>query len=242
MVLRHGAGLQDVQRHIGGVGAQFGIVDAAGGESAGGDEAVGTGVERNARIGQRLRDSSGGGHDHVIRGGKDGVDLAHQGVGGGHDLIVGVAGLFHVSDALGVQVSLGLGNGGGGVGLGVGVEQADGLGLGLDGEDHVHDGLGVQRVGGAGDIVDVGQVSGGGVRDGGVDDRGLGGLAGSGHALGGQRGDGNDGIVAIGDDLGADLVQRGGVVLAIEILVLNGDALLGGLGVQLGLDGGADLI
>ena len=75
-----------------------------------------------------------------------------------------------------------------------------------------------------------------------IDDRGLGGLAGGGHALGGQRGDGNDGIVAIGDDLGADLVQRGGVVLAIEILVLNGDALLGGFGVQLGFDGGADLI
>ena len=50
----HGAGFQHVQRHIGGVGAQFGIVDAAGGESAGGDEAVGTGVERDARIGQRL--------------------------------------------------------------------------------------------------------------------------------------------------------------------------------------------
>ena len=102
--------------------------------------------------------------------------------------------------------------------------------------------MGVQRVGRAGDIVDVGQVCGGGVGDGRVDDRGLGGLGGGGHALGGQRRDGNDGVIAVGDDLCADLVQRCGVVLAVEVLVLDRDALLGGLGVQLFLNSHADLV
>ena len=109
------------------------------------------------------------------------------------------------------------------------VEQADGLDVGLNGEHHIHDGLGVQRVGRAGDIVDVGQVCGGGVGDGRVDDRGLGGLGGGGHALGGQRRDGNDGVIAVGDDL-------------CEVLVLDRDALLGGLGVQLFLNSHADLV
>ena len=242
VVLGHGAGLQHIQGHIGGVGAKLGVVDAAGSKSTGGNKAVRARVERDTGLGQRFGNGSGGSHDHVVGRGKDGVDLADQAVGSGHDLVIGVAGLFDVGDALGVEVSLGLRDRGGGVGLGVGVEQADGLGLGLDGEDHIHDGLGVQRVGSAGDVVDVGQVSGGGVRDGGVDDRGLGGFAGGGHALGGQRGDGDDGIVAVGNDLGADLVQRGGVVLAVEILVLDGDALLGGLGIKLGLNSGADLV
>ena len=105
-----------------------------------------------------------------------------------------------------------------GVGLRVGVEQADGLDVGLNGEHHIHDGLGVQCVGRAGDIVNVGQVCGGGVGDGRVDDRGLGGLGGGGHALGGQRRDGNDGVIAVGDDLCADLVQRCGVVLPLKSL------------------------
>ena len=91
-------------------------------------------------------------------------------------------------------------------------------------------------------VVDVGQVSGGGVADSRIDDRGLGGLGGGGHALGGQRRDGNDGVIAVGDDLCADLVQRCGVVLAVEVLVLDRDALLGGLGVQLFFNSHADLV
>ena len=54
MVLRHSAGLQNLQRHIGGVGAQLGIVDAAGGEGACRDKAVRAGIERDAALGQRL--------------------------------------------------------------------------------------------------------------------------------------------------------------------------------------------
>ena len=242
VVFRHGAGLEDIEGHVGGVGAKLGVVDAAGGERAGRDEAVRAGIEWDAALGQCLGDCGGSGHDDVIGRGKDGVDLPHHAGRGGHDLIVGVACLFDVGNALGIEVSLGFGNGGRGVGFRVGVEQADGLDVRLDGKHHIHDGLGVQRVGSAGDVVDIGQIRGGGVRDGGVDDRGLGALSSGGHALGSQRCNGDDGVVAVRDDLGADLVQRRGVVLAVEVLVLNGDALLGGLGVQLGLDGGADLV
>ena len=81
-----------------------------------------------------------------------------------------------------------------------------------------------------------------GSEDGGVDHRRLGGFAGRGHALGGQCGDGNDCIVAVRNHLGTDLVQGGGIVLAVEVLVLDGDALLGSLGVQFRLDGRADLV
>ena len=242
MVRGDNAGLKDVERHVGGVGAQLGVVDAAGCKRTCRDKAVRAGVERDAALGQRLGDSGGSGHDHVVRRGKDGIDLADHAGRGGHDLVVGVAGLFDVGNALGIQIRLGLGNRGRGVGLGVGVEQADGLDVGLNGEHHIHDGLGVQCVGRAGDIVDVGQVCGGGVGDGRVDDRGLGGLGGGGHALGGQRRDGNDGVIAVGDDLCADLVQRCGVVLAVEVLVLDRDALLGGLSAQLFLNSHADLV
>src|SRR5699024_6025848 len=80
-----------------------------------------------------------------------------------------------------------------------------------------------------------------GVRDGGVDDRRAAGFAGGGHTLGGQRGDGDDRIVPVGNDLGADLGESGGVVLAVEHLVFDGRA-CGGFGVQFRLDGGADLV
>ena len=236
------AAQQDVHGHVGGVGAKLGVVDAAGGERAGRDEAVRAGIEWDAALGQCLGDSGGSGHDDVIGRGKDGVDLAHHAGRGGHDLIVGVACLFDVGNALGIEVSLGFGNGGRGVGFRVGVEQADGLDVRLDGKHHIHDGLGVQRIGGAGHIVNVGQVGGSGVGDRRIDDRGLGGLAGGGHALGGQRSNGDDRIIPIRDDLRADLVQRCGVILAVEVLVLDCNALLGSLGVQLGLNRHADLI
>ena len=100
----------------------------------------------------------------------------------------------------------------------------------------------VQRIGSARDIVNIGQVGSGRVGDGRVDDGRLGGLAGGGHALGGQRRNGNDRVVPVGDDLCADLVQRRGVVLAVEVLVLDCDALLSGFGVQLFFNGNADLV
>src|SRR5699024_10078603 len=119
---------------------------------------------------------------------------------------------------------------------------ADGLDVGLDGQHHIEDERRVERVRGAGDVVDAGEVGGFGVRDGGVDDRRAGGLAGGGHALGGQRRDGDNGVIPVRDDLGADLVEGGGVVLAVEVLVLDAHAEFGGFGVELRLDGSADLV
>ena len=94
----------------------------------------------------------------------------------------------------------------------------------------------------AGDIGDAGELSGLGVGDGGVDNGSLGLFGGNGGGDGGIGGDGDDHIDLIGHDLGADLVQHGGIVLAVVDFDLDLDALLGGEPFQLGLDAGADLI
>ena len=94
----------------------------------------------------------------------------------------------------------------------------------------------------ASEVCHIGQARGSGVGDGGVDDGHIGAVSGGDHALGGQGGDGDDGVIVIAHDLRADLAQDGGVILTVEILVLDGDALFGSQRVQLGFHGGADLV
>ena len=50
------------------------------------------------------------------------------------------------------------------------IQQADGVDVGVDGQDEVHDGVGVQGVGSAGDVRLGVKACGSGVGDGGVDD------------------------------------------------------------------------
>ena len=106
----------------------------------------------------------------------------------------------------------------------------------------IQDELGVQRVRSTSDIIQAGEVCSGRVADSGVHNRNLIFGAGIGHTLSCQGGNGHHRIISIGNHLGADLVQRGSVVLAVKIFVLNGNALFGGFGVQLCFHSGADLI
>ena len=236
----HRAALEDLQRHIGGVGTEVGVVHAAGREAPGRHEGVGAGVVGDASLGEDLAHGSGRVHDGVVGRGKDGIDLGgSEGVRGGEHLVGGVAGLFHILDALAVEIGLGVGDGGGGVRLGVGVQQADGLDVGVRGEDHVHDGVGVERVARAGDVVKPGQTGRLRVGDRGIDD-GDAAVGSVRHALGCQRTDGDDRVIPAAHDLRADLVEDGAIVLSVEVLIGDGHAL--GRGVKLGLNGVADLI
>ena len=70
----------------------------------------------------------------------------------------------------------------------------------------------------------------------------LGAVGGGDHALGSQSGDGDDEVNAVAYHLRADLVQDGCVILAVELLNVDLDALSLGQLLKLGDDGGADLI
>ena len=230
-----------IHNHVGGVSAQFGVVHAAGGKGAVAHEGVCAGVVGHTRLDQALGDGQLGVHHPVVGGGEDGVHLIQHVVGGGHDLIGGVAGAFHVLHALGIQICLGVLNGLLAVVLGQAVQQADGLNVRVLGKHHVQDEIGVQGIGGTGHVLG-GQAGGLRVRNSGIHHGDVGALGGVLHALGGQRGNGHHRIVAVAHHLRADLVQRGGIVLAVELGVLNGHAQLGGLCVQLGLGSLADLV
>ena len=112
------------------------------------------------------------------------------------------------------------------------------------GEDQVHDGLGVQRVGGAGDVGQPVEAGAHRVGDSRVDDRDVGILHGGQH--GGSRGGSHrhDDVHIVGHEVGADLVQVGLVRLRVGIVVgvIEGDAALGPGLVQTGLQRGDDLV
>ena len=188
----------------------------------------------DARLSQDGGNGQLGGLDGVVGGGEHRVHLAQHGVDGGNDLVGGGARLLQIGDALLVQIGLGLLNGGGAVHLGGGVQQAHRLDVRVGRQHHVQQQLYVQRVAGAGDIVDAGEVGHLRVADGAVDHRGLALLRHGHHLLGGQGAD--------GQNLSADLRQRRGVVVAVEVLIADGETQLRRLGIQLGKDGVPDLV
>ena len=196
----------------------------------------------DASIRQGGGDGQLSGLDHVVGGGEHCVHLARHGADGGDDLVRGVPCLFQIADSLAVQVRLGVLDGGSAVHLRGGVEQAHRLDVGVLGQHHIQQQLHVQCVAGPGDIGDAGELGYLRIADGAVHHRGLGGLRRGYHLLGGGGADGDDDVIAVGDDLGADLGQGGGVVVAVKVLVVDGHVQLRLPGVQLGDDGVPDLI
>ena len=146
---------------VSGLGAEVGVVHAAGGVGAVADEGVRAGVVRDAVDGKVLSDGHFSGHDHVVGRGEHGVHTGgDERGGGGDDLVVGVRGLLDVLDALCVKVCLCVRDGLGGVRLIEGVEQADLGDVRVLSEHHIHDELGVERVARAGNVVDAGELGG----------------------------------------------------------------------------------
>lgn len=66
---RNRAAQQDVHSHVGGVGAELGVVDAAGGEGTVADKGVSPGIVGDAGLGQIVGNGQLGGHDNIVGGG-----------------------------------------------------------------------------------------------------------------------------------------------------------------------------
>ena len=202
----------------------------------------------NAGLGQGLVNGQLCGHYGVVGGGEHGVGLVgHDAADGQADLVGGGAVILLVGHALLIQVRLGVLDGGGGGVLALVIQQGDVLGVGVGGEDQVQDGVGVQIVGGAGDVGTgslqaLHQAGADGVRHGGKDHGDVGALGGGLHGHGHGGGYADHQVHLVGDEVGNDLVQHGGIGVAVIIADLKGDALLLADGSQLGFDVVHDLI
>ena len=161
----------------------------------------------DARLDQILINGQLGGSDDVVGGGEDGVHpFGDEGGDGGDHLFVGVGRPLHMFDPPAVQLLLGLGDGLGGVGLGQGVQQPHLLYVRVLGQHHVDDEAGVQRIAGAGHVVQSGEpgplrVGNSGKHHGDFSVFGAGG-----GDLGGGGGDGDDDVRLIGDGLVGQLL------------------------------------
>ena len=199
----------------------------------------------HAGLGEGLVDGQLRGHNGVVGGGEHGLDPgSHQGFGGHLHLGGGGAVLFNVLDALFVAESLGIGNGLRGGILAQVIQQADGVDLWVCGKDQIHDGGGVQGVGGAGHVLTAVKACSSGVGDGGVHHRDLSIFHSGQHGGGGGGGHSHDYVHAIGHQIGADLVQVAlvGLRVGVVISVVKGDALFLAQLVQTALHGCHDLV
>ena len=187
---------------------------------------------RDAGFGQGLVDGELGGHDGVVGRGEDGVNsVGDQGVDGQHDLVDGGAVIVLVGDLLLIEEGLRLGDGGGGGVLAHVVEQGHAVGIGVGGEDELHDGGGVEAVGGAGDvgarlIHALDQAGGDRIGDGGEDHGDAVVLGGGLHAHGDRGRHADHQVDIVGDEVLDDLGHDVGVGIAVVIADLEGHALL----------------
>ena len=199
----------------------------------------------DARLDECLVDGQLCGHHGVVGGGEHGLDAGgDQGLGSHLHLGGGGAVLLNVLDAVGVAEGLCVCNGLGGGILTQVVQQADGVNVRVDGSDQLHDGLGVQCVGGAGDVLPAVKACSGGIGNGRVDNGDIGILHSSQHGCGGGGSHSHDHIHAVTYEVGTDLVQVGLVSLCICVVVgvVKGDALLFSDLIQTALDRLHDLI
>ena len=92
-------------------------------------------------------------HDGVVCRGEDSVHtVADQSFRCQHHLVNGGPGTLHIFDALLIEIGFGSCDGCGGRILSHIIEKADQISLGVGGKDQVHDGVGVQIVGGSGQV------------------------------------------------------------------------------------------
>ena len=199
----------------------------------------------DARLDEGLVDGQFCGHHGVVGGGEHGLDTgSDQGLGSHLHLGGGGAVLLNVLDAVGVTEGLCVCNGLGGGILTQVVQQADGVNVRVDGSDQLHDGLGVQCVGGAGDVLLAVKACSGGIGNGRVDNGDIGILHSSQHGCGGGGSHSHDHIHAVTYKVGTDLVQVGLVSLCICVVVgvVEGNALLSAQLIQTALHRFHDLV
>ena len=186
-----------------------------------------------------------GGHDGVVSGGEHGLDPGgYQCLGSHLHLGGGGAVLFHHHDAVLLAEGLGVRNGLGGGILTQVIQQTDGINAGVCRHDQVHDGVGVQGIGSAGDVLLAVKTGRDRVGDRRVDNRDVGILDRSQHGGGGGGSHGHDDVHVIGHKVGTDLVQVGLVGLRVGVVVgiIKGHALFLAHLIQTALNGGDDLV
>ena len=199
----------------------------------------------NACVDEGLIDGQLSSHNGVVGRGEDSLDTGgDEGFGRHLDFGGGGAVLLNVLDALCVAEGLCVSDGLRGGILAQVIQQADGVDVGVDGQNQVHDGVGVQGVGGTGDVRLSVETDGLRVGDGRVDDRDVGVFHSGQHGSGGRGSDSHDDVHAVGDEVCADLVQVGlvGLCVCVVVGVIEGDALLLAGLIQTALDGLDDLV
>ena len=145
---------EQLHYHIGGGLAQLDVIHAVAHKGTVQCKAVRTSEVHHACIGKGLIDGQLGGHHGVVGGGEHCLDTgSHKGLSSHLHLGGGGTVLFNVLDALAVAERLGIGDGWVEGILAQVVQQTDGVNVGVDGSDEVHNGLGVQGIGGAGDAL-----------------------------------------------------------------------------------------
>ena len=183
----------------------------------------------HACLGKGLVDGQLCGHHGVVGGGEHGLDTGgDQSLSRHLHLSGGGAVLLNVLDAVGITESLGISNSLRGGILTQVVQQANGVNVRVDSSDQVHDGFGVQCVGGAGDVLLAVKACSSGVGDSRVDNGDIGILHSGQHGCGGGGSHSHDHIHAVPYEVGTDLVQVGLVSLCICVVVgvVEGNALL----------------
>ena len=228
--------------------AQLDVIDAVAHEGTVQGEAVSAGVVLDACLGEGLVDGQLCGHHGVVGGGEHGVGLVgHDAADGQTDLVGGGAVILLVGHAPLVQVRLGILDGSGRGVLPQVIQQGDALGVRVGGENQVQDGIGVQIVGGTGDVGAGGlqalhQTRTHRVGHGGKDHGNVSALGGGLHGHGHGSGYADHQVHLVGHEVGDDLIQHGGIGVAVIIADLEGDALLLADGLEPGLDVVHDLV
>ena len=243
-----GAVDQDLGDHVAGLKTEVRVVHAVAEEGAVESEGVSAGEVGDAGFREQLVDGEFRGHDRVVGRGKDRVHaVGDQRLGSEGDFVHRGAGALNEFHALLLQKFLRGGNGGGGGVLTQVIQQADLGGLLIGGEDQIHDGGGVQKIGGAGEVAArdfeaLDKARAHGIGDGGEDDGDLVVLGGGLHGHGDRGRDADHQVNALGDEVRDDLVHNVRVGLAVVVQDLKFHALLFGDGVKLVFDVFHDLV
>ena len=213
--------------------AEVCVIDAVADEGTVQREGVGACVMRHACFGKGLIDGELGGHDRVVGGGEDGVDSVRcEALGREEDFVVCRAGGFDVFEAFLVAEGFRRSDGCRGGVLTEVIEEADLLGFRVQREDEVHDGIGVEVVGGAGEVRagvfhGLDDACADRVGDGREDDRDLVVFCRGLHGHGDRGGDADHEVYAVRAELRDDLVEDGVVRVAVVVVDVEFHALLG---------------
>ena len=234
--------------HVCGFHAEVCIIHAVAEERAVQGEGVSAGVVGDAGLCEGFVDRELGLHDGVVGRGEDSLHaVGNERLRGQRDFVYACAGAFDDLHALVLQVSLCAFDGARGGVLTEVIQKADLLELGVLDKHEVHDGCGVEVVGGAGKVAargfeGVNQTNGNGVGNGGEDDGGAGLFGGRLHGHGDGRCDRDEKVRIVSLEVRDDLGHEVRVCVAVVVFDVECHAFFFADGGEAGLDVFNDLV